>query len=45
MHQANIHPNGFMVLTDIYKDHLVSAAAIAVSLFGASYLIAQMGGF
>lgn len=45
MHQANTSPNGLVVLKDIYKDHLVSAAAIVISLFGASFLIAQMGGF
>lgn len=38
-------PNGFSVMTDLYKDHVVSVALIALSLFAASYLIAETGAF
>ena len=42
------HPNGYFapfVMTNLYKDHLVSVALIALSLFAASYLIAEIGVF
>ena len=38
-------PNGFFVVTDLYKDHVVSVALIALSLFAASSIIAESGVF
>ncbi|MDU8941906.1 hypothetical protein [Ovoidimarina sediminis] len=43
--RTNETQTGFSVMTDLYKDHLVSVALIALSLFAASYLIAEIGVF